>query len=120
MSATRTAITAFFGSLSDCDADRLRRHAAPDFVAFDMGERMTLEELRLVVDQARRDGRTYHWQITDPQVHIIGDHAWATWRNVGEVASDTQIEHRVWLESGILRRDELGWRMIFLHSSPAK
>src|SRR3546814_9946917 len=66
------AVRTMFASMAIGDMDRYREVTAPDFYAFDMGKRMTSDELLAFVRSARESGMSFNWRVTEPQVRLDG------------------------------------------------
>lgn len=115
--AIEQAVSAFFRALASEDHAALEAVVDGDFQAFDAGEQMDLPRLKALVGAAISDGRAFVWRVTDPACGLDGDLAWATWRNIGGVASEGVLSPMTWLESANLRRMPGGWRLTFLHST---
>ncbi|MEY2491680.1 MAG: hypothetical protein QOH24_631 [Verrucomicrobiota bacterium] len=99
------------------DIDRWHTIAAPGFYAFDNGQRFEGDALMQLIRKLHAQGRTYRWQVTEPEVHVNGSMAWITYVNKGSVQDATGSKDMTWLESAILRKEKDGWRMQFFHST---
>jgi hypothetical protein len=104
-------------ALTNDDLAQFSNVASPDFYAFDVGKRLTGEELMELVKNAHADGKVYVWKVTEPQVHIDGKTAWITYVNRGSLQDAGGKKDLVWLESAILRKDNGVWRIQFFHST---
>jgi len=112
------AVRTMFDALSDRDMARYRSVMAPGFYAFDMGKRMTADELTEVVEDAREAGMNFDWKVTEPKVRVQGPMAWVTYVNRGAMQRGDNRQALTWLESAVLRKDAGAWRIQFLHSTP--
>jgi ketosteroid isomerase-like protein len=99
------------------DLDQWHTIAAPGFYAFDNGQRFEGDALMELIRKLHAQGRTYRWQVTEPEVHVNGSMAWITYVNKGSVQDATGSKNMTWLESAILRKEKDGWRMQFFHST---
>lgn len=111
-------IRAFFAALARDDDAEVRRLTTPAFYAFDIGKRFTGPELSKVIAEAHRSGRTIQWNIGPVDARVDCATAFAAWENVGAAGIAPKLEPRAWLESALLVRQDGGWRIAFLHSTP--
>lgn len=79
------AIRSMFAALTADDFAKFRAVAAPDFYAFDAGERFTGDALMDLIKKAHAAGKVYVWTVNEPEVHIYGDIAWITYANHGSI-----------------------------------
>ena len=99
------------------DLAQFRAVTAPDFYTFDVGKRMTGDQLMGLVKDAHAAGKIYVWQVTEPQVYVDGKTAWITYVNRGSLQDATGKRDLSWLESAVLRKDKGTWRIQFFHST---
>ena len=110
---------AMFAAAAADDATTFRAVTTPDFYSFDAGERFTRDALLALIKEARASGKTYVWNVTDPEVYIQGNLAWITYVNRGSVTDASGTKNVTWLESAVLQRENGTWRVRFFHSTRA-
>jgi ketosteroid isomerase-like protein len=89
----------------------------PDFYAYDGGKRFTAQTLMDLIKKLHAAGKHYEWNVTDPEVHIACNLAWATYVNRGSIEDAAGRQDMTWLESGVLEYRNGHWRMCFFHST---
>src|SRR3546814_16637783 len=72
-----------FTAIADDDMARYRQVTTPDFYTFDIGRKITSDQLITGVEAARQFGRTVHWQVTEPALTTGGQTAWTHHGNRG-------------------------------------
>ena len=111
------AIRSFFDALGKDDEAAFQRIVTTDFTAFELGKKMTANELFQLVADSHRSGRVINWSIGPVAARRHCDMAWAAWDNIGSAGVPPNIAPRRWMESAMLRRSPTGWRLEFLHST---
>ena len=111
------AIRSFFNALAKDDLPAFQRIVTTDFTAFEVGKKMTANELFQLVEDSHRSGRVINWSIGPVAARRHCDMAWAAWDNIGSAGVPPNIAPRRWMESAMLRRSPTGWRLEFLHST---
>ena len=111
------AIRSFFDALAKDDQAAFQRIVTTDFTAFELGKKMTANELFQLVADSHRSGRVINWSIGPVAARRHCDMAWAAWDNIGSAGVPPNIAPRRWMESAMLRRSPTGWRLEFLHST---
>jgi hypothetical protein len=111
------AMRLMYVAATNDDLAQFRAVTTPDFYAFDVGKRMTGDQLMGFVKGAHAAGKVYVWQVTEPQVYVDGHTAWITYVNRGSLQDATGKRDLSWLESAVLRKDKDTWRIQFLHST---
>ncbi len=111
------AMREMYAAATTDDMARFRAVTTPDFYTFDVGRRMTGEQLMGLIRSAHDAGRIYVWRVTEPQVYVDGKTAWITYVNRGSVQDATGKKDVTWLESAVLRKDDGAWRIRFFHST---
>lgn len=106
-----------FAAATNGDLSKWHAIAAPDFYAFDNGKRFQGDALMELIKTLHGQGRTYRWQVTEPEVHIDHGTAWITYVNKGSLQDATGSKDMTWLESSILQKGNDGWRIQFFHST---
>ncbi len=89
-----------FAALATEDTTKLHAVTAPDFYAFNAGQRFTRDGLIDLIKAAHAGGKTFVWTVPDPEVHISQDLAWATYVNHGSITDAAGTKNVTWLESG--------------------
>lgn len=112
-----STMESMFAAATSDDMDKWHAIAAPDFYAFDNGKKFEGDALMNLIKTLHGQGRTYRWQITQPEVHINHDFAWITYLNRGSMQDANGSKDMSWLESAILQRGKDGWRIRFFHST---
>lgn len=111
------AIRAMYAALTVDDAEALGRLFAPDFYAFEVGQRFTGPELVALIKAAHAAGKTFVWNVIAPETHLVCDLAWVTWENRGSISDAAGVKPITWIESAVLRWVDGAWRLAFFHSS---
>ena len=111
------AVRLMYVAATNDDVAQFRNVASADFYAFDVGKRLTGEELMELVKNAHAAGKVYVWQVTEPQVHIDGRTAWITYVNRGSLQDAAGRKDLSWLESAVLGKENGVWRIQFFHST---
>ena len=95
---------------------------SPDFHAFENGIHMTGRELLDLMSGCFAEGKRFRWSVTSPQVEVQGDLGAVVYLNVGAIVEAPASEPipLSWLETVLLRRQESGWRVAFIHSTRTK
>ncbi|MFT3896720.1 MAG: nuclear transport factor 2 family protein [Thermomonas sp.] len=118
------AMRTMYVAATNDDLEKFHEVAAPGFFAFDGGKRFGGDELMALVKDAHAAGKIYHWEVTQPEVHIDGGMAWIAYVNKGSVGDASGMTEMTWLESAVLRKERGAWRIVFFHSTrvpvPAK
>ena len=111
------AIRSFFDALAKDDKAAFQRIVTADFYAFELGKKMTANELFQLVADSHRSGWVINWSIGPVAARRHCDLAWAAWDNIGSAGVPPNIAPRRWMESAVLRLSRTGWRLEFLHST---
>ena len=111
------AVRAMFDALKADDQRAFRRAVTTDFMAFELGRRMSAADLFNIIFDSHRSGRVINWSIGPMMIRGDCNSAWAAWDNVGSAGIPPNIAPRRWMESAVLRRSPTGWRVEFLHST---
>ena len=111
-----------FAALANDDHARLIDVLSEDFHAFENGASFTGLELLDLMRRYYREGRRYRWSVTSPQIELDGNLGVVVYVNRGSIAEapDAEPIPMTWLETVVLRRQEFGWRLAFLHSTRTK
>lgn len=111
------AVKEFFAAAAVGDLARFHTVVTKDFEAFELGRRLTGDELIALLRRRQASGTVYVWNVTEPKVRIDGRTAWITYTNRGSITDGGVRRNLQWLESAVLQREDSGWRMRFLHST---
>jgi hypothetical protein len=111
------SLGSMYSALAADDFAAFRKVTSADFYAFELGKRLTGDELMGLIKKAHDSGKVYMWQVTEPQIHIDGLVAWVTYTNRGSIQDSSGKKDVSWLESAILYNADGGWRVQFLHST---
>ena len=111
------AMETMYLAASTDDLDLFHSVAAPDFFAFDSGERFDGDALMGLIKSLHASGKTYVWSVTQPRVEIFGETALITYVNRGSLQDESGKKDLTWLESAVLRKDQGTWRIRFFHST---
>jgi hypothetical protein len=111
------AMRTMYVAATNDDLAKFHEVTAPGFLAFDGGMRFGGEELMALVGKLHASGKVFHWEVTQPEVHIDGAMAWIDYVNQGWVEDASGRTEATWLESAVLRKENGDWRIVFLHST---
>ena len=108
-----------FLAIGDNDRNRLEEMLCEDFHAFENGVRMTGRELLETMSRYHAEGRRYRWSVNAPQAEVHGSLGFLAYVNRGSITAAPGREPMPmsWLETVLLRREDSGWRLAFLHST---
>jgi ketosteroid isomerase-like protein len=110
-------LKAIFEAARTNDAALFNSVVSPDFYLFEAGSRMDGAGMLALVKTQHDLGKSFEWNITEPDIHVGGDMAWVAYVNKGSVTDATGTKKLSWLESGALRKQEGRWKIVFLHST---
>jgi hypothetical protein len=79
------AMRTMYAAATTEDLDKFHAVAAPDFYAFDGGERYDGDALTKMVKSFHDRGKIFVWTVTDPHVEATCDLAWITYINRGSI-----------------------------------
>jgi len=93
-----------------------------DFHAFENGVHMTGRELLELMSRYYAEGKRYRWSVNSPQIEVDGSLGVIVYVNHGSIVEGPGADPTPmsWLETVLLRRQESGWRVAFLHSTRTK
>jgi ketosteroid isomerase-like protein len=111
------AVNTIFTALQTDDAARLNSVIAPDFYIFDGGKRFNAQEVMAIFKAQHLVGKRYEWNVTEPDIHIIGNTAWIAYVNDGSISDASGRVHQQWLESGFLEKQAGRWKILFMQST---
>ena len=90
---------------------------ASDFYIYDGGVRFNGDAVIAVIKAAHVAGKRFEWNVTEPDVHIIGNTAWIAYVNQGSVTDASGTVSQKWLESAFLQKQAGIWKIVFMHST---
>jgi hypothetical protein len=115
--AVIATIQGMYAAAASWDMATARTFLAPGFYFFDLGVEYDADSILAVIERNLRAGSIYTWTVTEPRVRFAADLAWITYVNVGGVTKDSAFSAVKWLESGVLYRAPVGWKIAFMHST---
>jgi ketosteroid isomerase-like protein len=111
------AVRAFFNALEAGNNTQFMSIVTPDFYSFEGGTRISGGEILSFIKAQRTAGRSYGWNVSKADVHVIGDTASVAYVNQGSITDSSGTTDQKWLESAFLERQGAGWKIAFLHST---
>jgi len=114
--AVRQRLVDWYAVWSGGDEADYRTFVTDDYVLLENGELMDVED-DLKMMRSRPSGYARKDAFDFQSVRVHGDVAYATYFLESEIADDTRIQQRRWLESAVLRRLDGRWRVALLHST---
>jgi hypothetical protein len=99
------------------DLSAVKSVTTEDSYAFDGGQRFTFDSLMALIQKAHASGTVYEWRVTEPDVHVLCDHAWITYLNQGAMEKNGVRTPVAWLESAQLQFINGRWKIQFFHST---
>jgi SnoaL-like protein len=76
-------VNTWYDALRADDYTKFDSVIASGFYAYDVGKRFAGHSLVDSIKAAHEAGKRFEWNVTEPDVHITGNTAWATWVNKG-------------------------------------
>ena len=113
-----STVTAIFSAAELDDLAKFHAVVAPGFYLYDAGARFDGDTIMTLIKAEHAKGRKYKWNVTEPDVHVVGDTAWIAYVNKGAVTDASVTTDEQWLESAFLERSGGGWKIVFMHSTP--
>lgn len=112
-------LRAMYAAAQKDDLNAFHAVVTPDFYAFDGGTRFEGDALMRLIITLHAKGAKAVWTVTQPDVHISGDHAWIAYLNVGslQMSADAPVVPMQWLESATLVKQNGQWKIEFFHST---
>jgi ketosteroid isomerase-like protein len=108
--------TIFTAALLD-DTAKFDSVIASDFYIFDGGARFNGDTIMAFIKAQHAAGERYEWNVTEPDVHVIGDTAWIAYVNKGSITDASGTTKQNWLESAFLEKQAGNWKIVFMHST---
>jgi Domain of unknown function (DUF4440) len=111
------AISAVYEAAAQDDLTKFHAVVAPGFYLYEAGKRLDGDKIMSLIRSARAQGKRYEWNVTEPDVHVIGDTAWIAYVNQGSITDQSGTTAVMWLESAFLQRTGGVWKIDFMHST---
>jgi Domain of unknown function (DUF4440) len=111
-----TVSTIFTAALTD-DVAKFDSVIASDFYIFDGGARFNGDSIMGLIKAQHLAGKRYEWNVTEPDVHIIGKSAWVAYVNKGRITDASGTVNQNWLESAFLQKQGESWKIVFMYST---
>ena len=110
-------IDALFNALEAGNDAQFTSLLSPDFYLFDGGVRFNAQGILSLFKGQRAAGKSRNWNVTEPDVHVMGNIAWVAYVNKGSVTDATGTTNQEWLESAFLEKQGAGWKIAFMQST---
>jgi len=110
-------VKAIFDAAKADDLDKFHAVTTRGFYMFDNGARFDGDAIMALMKSDHAAGKRYDWNITDPDVHIIGSSAWIAFINKGTLTDASGTQDLQWQESAFLHKEGDSWKIAFFHSS---
>jgi ketosteroid isomerase-like protein len=111
------AVKGVFAAATVDDLAKFHAVVAPGFYIYDAGARFDGDAIMTLIKAQHAKGRQYEWNVTEPDVHVIGDTAWIAYVNKGSMTDESGTKALSWLESAFLERHGGIWKVVFMHST---
>ena len=112
-------VKAIFAAATTDDLPKFHAVTTPGFYLFDSGARFDGDAIMKLIKAQHDAGKVYEWNVTDPDVHVLGNVAWIAYVNRGSVADASGRQPMEWLESAFLQKQQGAWKIVFMHSDRA-
>ena len=110
-------VSAIFVAARADDVAKFDSVIASDFYIFDGGARFNGDSIMALIRAQHAAGKRYEWNVTEPDVHILGNTAWIAYVNKGSITDASGTVDQNWLESAFLEKQAGTWKIIFMHST---
>jgi Domain of unknown function (DUF4440) len=111
------AVKAIFSAAANDDLAKFHAVVAPGFYIYDAGARFDGDAIMTLIKQEHAKGRQFEWNVTEPDVHVIGDTAWIAYVNKGAITDASGTLPQQWLESAFLEQRAGVWKIVFMRST---
>jgi hypothetical protein len=112
-----STVSAIFSAAEQDDLAKFHAVVAPGFYIFDAGARFDGDAIMTLIKAEHAKGKKYEWNVTEPDVHVLGGTAWIAYVNKGSVTDASGTVAQRWLESAFLERSGGAWKIVFMHST---
>jgi hypothetical protein len=113
-----TVSTIFAAARTD-DVAKFDSVIASDFYIYDGGVRFDGDAVMALIKSLHAAGKRYEWNVTEPDIHIMGNTAWIAYVNQGSITDASRSVNQKWLESAFLQKQDGIWKIVFMHSTRA-
>jgi hypothetical protein len=113
-------VKAIFAAATKDDLTQFHAVTASGFYIFDNGVRFDGDAIMQLIKAQHDSGKVYEWNVTDPDVHVIGNVSWIAYINRGSITDASGRQPMEWLESAFLQKQNGVWKIVFMHSDRAK
>jgi hypothetical protein len=96
-------VRAIFTAVHENDEALFYAVIAPDFYLFEAGVRFDGPGMLALIKAERDAGKSFEWDVTEPDIRIGGNVAWIAYVNPGSITDAAGTKPQVWLESAFLR-----------------
>ena len=110
-------VSAIFIAARADDVAKFDSVIASDFYIFDGGARFNGDSIIALIRAQHAAGKRYEWNVTEPDVHILGNTAWIAYVNKGSITDASGTVDQNWLESAFLEKQAGTWKIVFMHST---
>jgi ketosteroid isomerase-like protein len=110
-------IRTFFNALEAGNEAQFASVVTPDYYSFEGGTRFSSQEILAFIKAQRAAGKFYRWNVSDADVHVMGNNAWVSYLNKGAITDSSGTIDYEWLESAFLEKQGSVWKIAFLHST---
>ena len=110
-------VQTLFNALETANDAQFTSVLTSGFYLFDGGKRLSGQAVLSLFKALRAAGKSYKWSVTEADVHVIGNTAWVAYVNKGSITDPSGTKDQEWLESAFLERQEVGWKIAFMHST---
>jgi ketosteroid isomerase-like protein len=99
------------------DVEAFDKVTEPGTIFLEGGKKMSRDAIFSLVTAHPPSGMTMQWSVTEPDVHVSGNTAWISYVDKGLLTGDVTVKHMTWLESAVLEKAGVRWRIVLFHSS---
>ena len=111
------AVSKMFDALRIEDVKTFDSVIVPGFYIFDGGIRLSRNAVIEFIKAQYAAGKRYEWNVTEPDVHIMGNTSWIAYVNRGSITDTSGTAKQSWMESAFLQKQAGIWKIAFLHST---
>jgi hypothetical protein len=112
--------TKLFAALEAGDLQAWERLTDPDFVGFDMAQRLSRTGMFGLIQSAHAAGKHFQWSVTEARVEADCTVATLIYVNRGSITDGTSRSEISWLETATMRYVGGAWRVVFVESMREK
>jgi ketosteroid isomerase-like protein len=115
MQNVEKVIRDFYDAASTQNFQGIRDLCTDDFVLFESGQVMNVEDFINFITPFK--GATFTYNFEDVKIDVEGSVAWMRMRCKAKMTMGEQETNFEWLESGVLKKQEGIWKIAFYHST---